>query len=182
MLLNLRVTAADIETRIYNSGEGLPEHHKQLEIDGKTKYQTCKTVLFEGMTPDAPAFETLLLKLIQASKSCTSAKDVYALFEDAEHLTDSGLYQSPQKSENCELECIMAALLDRLGREDYDTFRRDLITAVCHGYAAQDRQDYVEGSLIREETLARLAAMTQRRIVKGIVPFLAEAGAACLEP
>ena len=167
MLLDLRVTAAGIEARIYNSGEGLSKHHKQLEIDGKTKYQTCKTVLFEGMTPDTPAFETLLSKLIQAPETCTSAMEAYALFKGSTSPPDSNVYQyqSPQKSGNCELECIMAALLGRLGRARYDWFRLGLITAVRDGYR-EDRQDYTKGSTIRKKTMARLLEMDNNRLSK----------------
>ena len=164
MLLGLHVTKDGIEARIYNSGEGLTLHHDSIGIKKKRKYQTCKTMLFEDMTPHTPKFKKILSTLVHAYTTCDTIDEVYALFADAEALPGSGLYQSPQKSENCELECIMAALLDMLGREDYDAFRRDLITTVLQKYAAEDRQDYVAGSPIRAETLARLKIMKDHRL------------------
>ena len=166
MLLGLHVTTTGIEARIYNSGDGLAEYHKYKDIEGKRRYQTCKEVLFKGMALDTPEFKALLPKLVSASSTCTSSKEAYDLFKGAKLLEGSELYQSPQKVGNCEFRSVMAVLFNTLGTDLYHNFHLALVTDILEKYAAEDRQDYIPGSPIREQTLTALTEKQARLYTK----------------
>ncbi len=165
MLLGLNKTNKGIEARIYNSGGGL-EFHNRHNINGKIRFETCKSVLFEGMTLDSKEFTKLLPKILQAGSESKNANETYGLFETAVKLDNGSYYQSPQKSGNCEYKSVMVALLHILGREAYTNFKLDLVTNILKEHTLNDREDYSEGSTIRADTINRLKKMQEHLLTK----------------
>ena len=163
MLLKLKFTDKGLNVEIYNSGEGLPEHHDHHPQSGVNKYNTCKEKLYPNMRPNSPEFNTLLTNILKYQ----TFKDIdqsYAVFAGAQDVVSvAPNWQRHQKAGNCSLECVMAFLKKNMSPADYLQYRMTLISDV------KTQAEAHKGSY--EETLDpkvsnRLDAMLENRKVK----------------
>ena len=165
MLLKLKFTESysGLNVEIYNSGEGLPEHHDHHPQPGVNKYNTCKEKLYPNMGPNSPEFNTLLINILKYSTFKTIDQS-YAVFAGAQDVVSvAPNWQRDQKAGNCTLECVMAFLKKNMSPADYLQYRMTLISDV------KTQAEAHKGSY--EETLDpkvanRLDQMLENRKVK----------------
>ena len=183
MLLKLKFTDLGLNVEIYNSGEGLPEHHAHHPQSEGEKYNTCKEKLYPDMSLDSHEFNTLLTNILKY-KTFKTIDQSYEVFEGAQDVVGgTPNWQRDQKAGNCTLECVMAFLKKNMPPADYLQYRMTLISDV------KTQAEAHKGSY--EETLSqtvsnRLDEMLENRKVKQILypsepvdnhPALVESGA-----
>ena len=165
MLLKLKFTESysGLNVEIYNSGEGLPEHHAHHPQSEGEKYNTCKEKLYPDMSLDSHEFNTLLTNILKY-KTFKTIDQSYEVFEGAQDVVGgTPNWQRDQKAGNCTLECVMAFLKKNMSPADYLQYRMTLISDV------KTQAEVHKGSY--EETLDpkvanRLDQMLENRKVK----------------
>lgn len=150
MLLNL-VPSQDgqfIDCEIFNSGEGLFQHHKR---DKKTqKFQTMKVIRIprEQLTP------TKLKQLIDYLEEFKDADEAYQAISKIDGAHDIELIepilQIEQQSDNCSLECYFAYLRNKLPPDIYKKLRRDLFIASLFARLQQEKASGSQNNSLKE--------------------------------
>lgn len=160
MLLKISFVEAGLKIEVYNSGGGLDLYHKRHPAR-PTKFQTCLTYWFQGVSQNSETFLNLLESIV-GYRDKTEAQ-AYGIFNTGTVLLNQMEYQREQKSGNCQLECIMAFLKRNLGTSLYNEYRLQL---------SLDTKSQIQTSKVEDVRLEkRLNRMIERRGRKLHSPF-----------
>ncbi|MES2504580.1 MAG: hypothetical protein V4534_06860 [Myxococcota bacterium] len=135
MLINIeKIDENHVCVSLFNSGEGLDKYHATEMINGKIKHQTVLkyAIPIEQLSPNI--IEKMLT--YEQFNDITESYELISKIPGAQKLEpkiEDAIWQTAQKSGNCALECIFAALRNQMPLKEYTRMRRLLFEATITG-------------------------------------------------